>query len=244
MTLSANLAASLSALGVTPLLGDADRGEHAGVDGFRLPTGQVIGWRAPDDADTRETQVAASLIRVAAEAAQRIAAIDADTTRTEPWKAGERSKVASEAQARFDAARAEADRIAADFAAADAREAAPAPLGAGDHAAALVDSECRTWLRSLDREGLIALGRELGDPKHARLLEAMMRSPIPLSPWIAESARAAWIEHRLRADPQGARLRRQARERVEWLAAVTDQVGQAIADMQPPSRSPSVTRTT
>jgi len=244
MSLSANLAESLGKLGVSPMIGDTTRGEHAGVDGWRLANGAMIGWRCPDDTGERESHVAASLIRVAAEAAQRIASIDADTTRTDSWKAEQRAKIASEAQARFDDARGHADKIATDFAAADAREAAPAPLAAGDHAAALVDHECRAWLRSLDPEALVALGKELTEPKHARLLEAMMRSPVPLPPWIAESARAAWIEHRLRADPQGARLRRQARERVEWLGTVTDQVAQAVADLRPKSTSPSVTRTT
>jgi len=242
MSFAENLANGLATLGATAIAGDATRGEHGGVDGFRLPTGAVIAWRCPDDSGERESHVGASLVRVAAEAAQRMTAIDADDTRTESWKAEQRAKIAEETAQRFAAARAEADKIAATFTEADAREAVPAPLGAGDHAAALVDHECRAWMRTLDREALVALGKELTDPKHARLVEAMMRSPIPLPEWIAPQAKAAWIESRLRADPQGARLRRQAADRVEWLGSVVGQVEGVVAAMQPPNTTPIVRR--
>ena len=243
MSFSANLSESLSKLGaqaVTP--GTESRGAQFDIDAIRLANGAVIGWRCPDDSGERETQVGASLARIAAEAAQRLAAIDADDTRTEAWKATERAKVAAETLQRFEAARGEADKIVTEFAEADAREAVASPIAAGDHAAALVDHECRAWLRSLDADALVTLAKELTEPRHARLLEAMMRSPVPLPPWIADAARSAWIEHRMRADPQGTRLRKQAAARTEWLGAIVSQVDGIVGAMQPTSAKPTITR--
>jgi len=216
------LTESFRALGAEPIHG------AAGIDAFKLPTGAVLPWRAPST-EGREAQLGAGMARVVAEAAQRVAAVDADSTRTHSWKAEQRARIAAEARARFEAVRAEANALVLAFEEADAAEAVPAPLAAGDHAAALVDHEVRSWLRQRSPDELAALTRDLGRPEHARLCEAVLRSPVPMPPLFAAAAREAWIARRVAADPQAARLRRQAAERVHWLRGLAEQLGSLAA---------------
>lgn len=216
------LAESFRALGAEPIR------SAAGIDAFRLPTGGVLPWRAPST-EGREAQLGAGMARVVAEAAQRVAAVDADTSRTDAWKAEQRARIAAETRARFEAIRADAERVVLAFEEADAAEAVPAPLAAGDHAAALIDHEIRGWLRQRSADELAALTRDLGRPEYARLCEAVLRSPVPMPPLFFAAAREAWLARRVAADPQAARLRRQAAERVHWLRGLTEQLASLAA---------------
>jgi len=93
------LAESFRALGAEPIHG------AAGIDAFKLPTGAVLPWRAPST-EGREAQLGAGMARVVAEAAQRVAAVDADSTRTHSWKAEQRARIAAargEATQRYEA---------------------------------------------------------------------------------------------------------------------------------------------
>ncbi|WP_395684349.1 hypothetical protein [Dokdonella sp.] len=221
----------------------AQRGEDGRVDAIVLTEGRAIAWRAPIGAEpgTREYDLAARLVRSATKAAGEIDRIRADPDRSDAWKDAEAERVAARVGAEFASARSEADRHVAEFEARDAQEAVAPPLAAGDHAAALVDHECRMWLRGLDRDALVKLATELTDPRHARLLAAMMRSPVPLPGMLGPVASAAWLDVQAKADPQGARLRRQATERVGWLRQVIEQSANALPKPRP-SRAPIVQR--
>lgn len=216
------LAESFRALGAEPIHG------AAGIDAFKLPTGAVLPWRCPST-EGREAQLGAGMARVVAEAAQRVAAVDADSTRTDSWKAEQRARIAAETRARFEAVRAEAERVVLAFEEADAREAVPAPLAAGDHAAALIDHEIRGWLRQRSPDELAELTRGLGRPEYTRMVEAVLRSPVPMPPLFVAAARESWLARRVAADPQAARQRRHAAERVAWLRGLTEQLASLAA---------------
>jgi hypothetical protein len=201
-----------------------------GIEAIVAANGKAIAYRQPASVvpESLEAQLAAVAIRVATIAAGRIAAIEADADHSDDWKLREAAKISEVAAADFAAAKREIDAVVDGFAKSEAADAVAPPLTSTDIPGALVDDECRAWMRSLSRDEQVALGATLQEPQNARLLAAMMRSPLPLPVWLAESARNAWAEARLSADPQMARLRRQASERVTWLATIGAQAEAAL----------------
>jgi hypothetical protein len=216
----------------------AIRNEHGGIEAIRFANGTACAWRCPGDSDSRETHSGAKLVRTVAKAHNDIARVQADSTRSESWKAEQIGRITDDAALAFAVVKAEANKVVADFDAADARDAVPPAIQPGDYATALVDHECREWLRSLDRDAQVKLIGELTEPRHTRLLAAMMRSPVPLPVWIAPAVSGAWLDVQAKADPHGARLRRQASERVNWLRQVMEQSANTLP--KSPSKAPTV----
>lgn len=189
---------------------------------FRIPGGGVLPWRIPQTTsrDAPERHAAAQGLRAVAAHAAAIKAIDADPDHSDSWKAARRDEATARLCVEGGAALKRADDIIAAFETADAREAVPARLEHADFPAALLDHEIRTYVRGLDHDGQVALASELPNPKHARLVEALLRSPVPLPAWIDAPARAAWVDHRTSANPAAAKQRTEARELIQWLGTV------------------------
>jgi len=69
------------------------------------------------------------------------------------------------------------------------------PLEATDAAGALIDQEIRAYFRALTGEPLTQALNQLQAGQNPRQLEALMRSPIPFAPAIADLCAIAWEAH-------------------------------------------------
>lgn len=65
------------------------------------------------------------------------------------------------------------------------------------------------------------------------MVDALMRSRVPLSPWIDAPARAAWVEHQARANPAAAAQRAEARALVDWLRGMRQNVAGHLERLLP-----------
>lgn len=207
------------------------------IDAIRFASGSAIAWRAPVGATpgTREYDLGAKLTRTVAKAHDAIAKIQADPTRTHSWKVEQFARIAAESAAAFAAERRDADAVVTAFNEADRREAMPPPLAPTDAVGGGRDQWLVDRVLSLDREGAASLSQELLDGKHVRVLEALMRAPSwpPLPAPIAAVLNESWQRQRLANDPQGARMRQRAVERIGWLRTIADQAQGALPLARP-----------
>lgn len=234
-TESRRLAEEFAAAGAQCVFGNPAVGGFDGIDAIRLPTGGVIGWRAPAGLDNDCTQHGARLARIAIEASARIAAIGSDTDHSESWKAAERGKVAALTADQFAAARADANREIAAFKAADVRESVPPPLSQTDAVGAIEDREIRDLVRAMQPDEQAALAHELLAGQHPRVLAALLRSPLPWTGVLGDTLPAAWATAKARANPHEYRLREQAQQAVAWLAEVIEQAQNTLPQVTQPA---------
>jgi hypothetical protein len=201
-----------------------------GIDAIVTAGGAAIAWRTPSGStpEHREVDMAARAVRIATKAAAKVATIQADPDRSPEWKAREEAKAGDEARAEFAKVASDAERMQAEFVAADARDLAPPALAPTDVVGGLLDRELRDYVRSLTAEGHNALAQSIingGDP---RMLDALQRSPIALPAVLAAVVPAAREALLLKDNPAYARQASEARARNEWLATVVAQAQGAL----------------
>ena len=124
---------------------------------------------------------------------------------------------------------ADADAIVAAHASIDARDLAPPALAPTDVVGGLLDREFRDYVRSLSTEATMALAQEIVDGKATRaMVDALSRSPLPLPSVLRDVLPGAREAALLRDNPAQARLAREGREHVAWLAERIQQAQGAL----------------
>lgn len=197
--------------------------DQTGPRALVLPNGQAIafGWPGSTSDDAPQLLAGARVAALLAKAHGEIRRIESDPDRSPAWKEKEVAKAIERGTAEFAIAREAADAMVAEFDAADRKEAVPPALAATDYNGGLIDSEIRAYVRSLDSAGHTQLAQQLLDGNAPRVLEALLRSPIPLAPVLAQTVAPAWLDHLAKKDPAEARLRKHARELNESLRLVS-----------------------
>jgi hypothetical protein len=199
--------------------------------------GQGMAWLSPGLPSDRETGLAAKLAMIAVKAAGDIRTIRADSTRSPTWIEEHVAATTAAAHATFAAARQEADKLVADFATADVREAQPAALAPTDAVGAIMDAAIQSRVLQMTPAEHVALAKRFSDGEHPRVLDALLRDPFGLPKGVlADSVPGAWLNAKAAADPQGARLRRQAAARIESLSTMTAQAEAALPPLTPAQR--------
>lgn len=233
-TYEQNFADMLTGLGAT-----AVAGEQGGIDAIRFANGSAVAWRAPPSAEpgTREAHLVARMVQIAADGHGKIAKIAGDPDRSPDWKAREVEKIAAATNAAFAAVKVEAEKLVADFAALDAKEAVPPALAPGDASGAILDHEIRDRVHAMTPADHAALAQRLTDGECPRVIEALLRSPFGLPKGVlADIVPRAYLDLQAKRDPQTARLRTAARERVEFLADRTQQIATVLPALSPAQR--------
>ena len=236
MTLSTyeqNFADMLTGLGATAIAGEQSGG--TGLDAVRFANGAVVPWRAPASAPgSSEAQLVARMVQIVAGGHGKISAIARDPDRSPEWKATESAKIAAATNAAFATVKAESEKLVADFAALDAKEAVPPALAPTDAAGAILDSEIRDHVRELSPGGQAELSQRFQDGQCGRVIEALLRDPFGLRKGVlADTVPAAYLDLQAKADPAAARLRSAARERVDFLADRTAQIATVLPALSP-----------
>lgn len=193
------------------------RSATGSIDAIILPSGKALPWRNPGGASDRETSLAAQLVRIAVRADAKIVQINADGRLSPTAKIEDAAKATTAAHAEFEAARVDADRLIAAFAAQDVLGATAPALQAGDHVGSDVDRELRDRAHAMDPSAQAALAQQLLDGKHGRMLAALLREPYLLPDVLARVVPAAWVNAQALANPTEARQRRAAVERINFL---------------------------
>jgi hypothetical protein len=209
---------------------DVARAPDGRIDAIVLPTGGAIAWRMPAHVapTDREAILGIRAARILTKRAALVAKVQSDERLSDAAKIEDVAKIDDEARASFAQVKSEADALIAEFDDADARESVPPPLAPGDSVGALLDREDRDEVRKLDREGQTELAKALLDGKHPDILASLLRSRWPLPPVLAAVVNEAYQRQLLASDPQGARLRKRAVDRVDWLRGITGQTFDAM----------------
>lgn len=105
---------------------------------------------------------------------------------------------------------------------------APPALDKSDAVSALADMELRSYLRGLEGKDLHNLMQDL--PNQPRIMEAVLRSPIPMGQ-ITEVARSQWGQRVNSTDPHVKELQA-ARNALDWAKSALPHVANHIADGQ------------
>jgi len=178
-----------------------------------FPGGIAVAFDFPSAAEVDDPRVgaAARIVRAAATLHGELAAIEADKDRSPEWKQREAAKANERGAAALAAERAAATVLVDAFDAFDLREAAVPALAATDIGGALTDNEVRMYLRGLSSDDANKLAQAIAEGQHPRMVEAILRAPVPLPEVLTRTAAAAFVDAQERKDPQAARLRETAR---------------------------------
>jgi hypothetical protein len=215
-----NLEAALAGDGAT-----VTRGREGGIESVRTALGAGIAWRPPAGSTPAmpEVNLGAAAIRIAANAARDVARIDADARLSETAKRDDTAAVSRRAFTALAELEQKVEANAREHASLRAQVLGVPPLAAGDTAEAIVDGECRAWVRGLSREEQARLGVELANGEHTRLLQALVRSAMPLPPYMKDLLPAAVRAAQYKANPERVEGIEARAERVEWLGEVVRQ---------------------
>lgn len=187
-----------------------------------LPDGQGIAWRLPkavmeSDRVVGDTVYAQteSLVRIAASLTAKCKEIDGSTRFTDEAKAADKQKALGEVLPRAHALLAAIDKNGSELAQEEKNFYAPNYLLPTDASTAIVDWEIRQHVAMLkgDERTKFINGLSGGD---FRLLEALMRSPLPHPPDLSATLGVAFRGAKDKANPERAKYLAAWKEIVEW----------------------------
>ena len=174
----------------------------------------AVAFEFPEGAEPNDPRVgsAARIVRAMATMHAEVAAVEADKDHSDAYKARKIAEANDRGAAAVAAETAAAAKLVADFDAADSREATVPALAATDIGGSLADFESRQWLRALSSDEANKLAHAIAAGQHPRLVEAILRAPVPLPEVLTRTAAAAFVDAQERKDPKAAKLRATARE--------------------------------